>query len=59
MLYCGVTLSRIRRIWEHRKGATSGFASRYDVGQLVWYEYHEDIAAAITRERAIKAWQRS
>jgi putative endonuclease len=34
-------------------------ASRYDVGQLVWYEYHEDIAAAIACERAIKAWQRS
>ncbi|KQX42811.1 hypothetical protein ASD04_02280 [Devosia sp. Root436] len=31
---------------------------RYDCDKLVWYEVHEDVEAAILREKRIKDWKR-
>ena len=31
---------------------------RYDIHQLVWFEIHEEMIPAITRERQIKKWNR-
>ena len=36
-----------------------GFTSRYGVHTLVWYETLESRESAITREKAIKEWNRS
>jgi putative endonuclease len=58
-LYTGVTSDLIRRIWDHRQGATPSFASRYGVKRLVWYEELEDIVSAIAREKQIKRWRRA
>ena len=57
-LYVGVTNDLVRRIYEHREGFVEGFSKRHDLGLLVWYEVHEDINAAITREKTIKKWRR-
>ncbi len=35
-----------------------GFTSRYGCKLLVWYELHEDMVAAISREKQIKGGSR-
>ncbi|WP_334188642.1 GIY-YIG nuclease family protein [Noviherbaspirillum sp.] len=57
-LYTGVTRDLVRRTWEHKEDAVSGFTSKYGVHLLAWYEIHTSIDAAITREKQIKKWNR-
>ena len=57
-LYVGVTNDLVRRAWEHRNNVVKGFAKEHGVHRLVWYELHEDIYEAITREKRIKKWNR-
>jgi putative endonuclease len=57
-LYVGVTNDLIRRVQEHREGLVEGFTRRYRVKLLVFYEGHQDIREAITREKRIKRWRR-
>ena len=56
-LYTGVTSDIVQRVWQHKNG-TVGFTSRYGCKMLVWYEIHEDMSAAILREKQIKAGSR-
>src|SRR5436190_22292662 len=58
-LYTGVTSSLPRRAFEHREGLVKGFSARYGCKILVWYEPHETMIAAITREKQIKAGSRT
>ena len=58
-LYIGVTSNLQRRVWEHKKDLVEGFTKRYGVRHLVYYELHEDMASAITREKQMKKWNRS
>ena len=55
VLYTGATSDLIKRIHEHRTKALPGFTSRYNVDRLVFYEIFSDPAAAIAREKQIKA----
>ncbi len=57
--YTGVTSDLMQRIWQHRTGATPGFASEQGCKTLVWYEQHESMIEAILREKALKKWRRS
>jgi putative endonuclease len=57
-LYVGVTSDLTKRIWEHKNDLVEGFTKRYRVHQLVWYELHNTMETAITREKAIKEWKR-
>lgn len=57
-LYVGSTSDLMRRVWEHKNKAIPGFAAKYGVDRLVWYEMHESLAAAAQRERRIKEWKR-
>ena len=57
-LYVGVTGDLYRRVWEHRRGAGSRFARRYQIGSLVYYEQTPNSLAAIAREKQIKSWTR-
>ena len=59
ILYTGVTADLARRIYQHRAGETAGFTERFGLKRLVYYEFHEDIVAAIQREKNIKHWPRS
>lgn len=56
-LYVGVTSVLVKR-WEHKEKAVAGFAARYGVDRLVWYEAHDNAEAAIRREKQIKEWKR-
>ena len=47
-----------RRVFEHKIGATPGFASKYRIDRLVYYEETNDVHAAIAREKQIKGWLR-
>ncbi len=58
-LYTGVTTDLIKRIWQHREGFTQEFTKEHKITQLVWYEIHEDVQSAITREKQIKKWNRA
>ncbi len=57
-LYTGVTSNLLARIHQHRSGATGGFARRYGIKRLVWFEAHECMETAIFREKQIKRWRR-
>ncbi|MGU3537100.1 GIY-YIG nuclease family protein [Methylobacterium sp. A54F] len=57
-LYIGVTRDLARRMHEHRTGATPGFATRYGVQRLVWYETYDRAVEAIQREKSLKTWRR-
>ena len=58
-LYVGVTSDLVKRVWEHKDDLVEGFTSKYSVHLLVYYEMHEDMLGAITREKQIKKWDRS
>jgi len=57
-LYTGVTSDLIKRVWEHKNDLVEGFTKKHRVHDLVWFEHHETMVAAITREKAIKARKR-
>ena len=57
-LYIGVTSDLVKRVYQHRTEVTGGFTSKYHVKRLVYFEAHDDIAAAIAREKAMKKWRR-
>ena len=57
-LYTGVTSDLVKRIWEHKNGSNEGFTKKYAVHILVWYEQHETMESAISREKVIKKWER-
>ena len=59
VLYVGVTSDLARRAGEHRDGVSDGFTKRYGLKRLVFAEHHEDIRAAIQREKNLKHWPRA
>ena len=58
-LYVGVTGDLLRRTFEHREGMIDGFTKRYGLKRLVYFERHDDIRAAIQREKTMKHWPRA
>ena len=56
--YVGVTSNLPRRAFEHRRGLIKGFSTKYACKMLVWYELHDTMIGAITREKQIKAGSR-
>ena len=58
-IYIGVTNDIVRRIHEHRIKAVPGFASKYNITRLVWFEIYEDPISAISREKELKKWKRA
>jgi putative endonuclease len=57
-LYIGVTSELVKRVWEHKNNMVEGFTERYNVHRLVWYELHDSMESAITREKRLKNWKR-
>ena len=57
-LYIGVTSNLIQRIWQHQNNLVEGFTEKYAVHFLVYYELHEQMLAAIEREKQLKKWNR-
>jgi len=46
-------------VWEHKNDLIEGFTKKYGVHRLVYYELHEDMMAAIRREKQMKKWNRT
>ena len=57
-LYTGVTRDLIKRVHPHKTAEIEGFARKYGCKNLVYYEQHETMLAAIEREKQIKAGSR-
>ena len=57
-LYLGVTSDLVKRVWEHKNNAVEGFTEQYAVHHLVYFELHQDMMSAISREKQLKKWKR-
>ncbi len=57
-LYIGVTSYLIKRVYEHKNDAVKGFTEQHGVHTLIWYEQHENMQSAISREKHLKDWKR-
>jgi putative endonuclease len=53
-LYTEVTGHLVQRIFEHKQGIKGGFAARYKIDRLVYYESFDSVHSAIAREKQIK-----
>ena len=58
LLYTGVTSNLQCRTYMHRQGLVDGFSKKYNTKRLVYFEIHDQIYEAITREKQIKHWKR-
>jgi len=58
-LYTSMTNSIRRRVREHQLKLTVGFAAKYNMTRLVYFESFEDVRNAIEREKHVKAWTRA
>ena len=58
-IYISVTSDLKKRAWEHKNVQVDGFSEKYGVHDLVYYELHENMVSAITREKQIKKWNRA
>ena len=59
VLYVGVTSDLKKRVWQHKEKLTDGFTKQNNISKLVYYEATDDVLAAITREKQIKAGSRA
>jgi putative endonuclease len=57
-LYVGMTGNLSGRVGQHKDQFTDGFASDYVCTRLVWFERHQYVNNAISREKQIKRWRR-
>ena len=57
-IYIGVTNDLKKRVIEHKNYSNSGFSSKYNCVNLVYFERFNDIEKAIKREKQLKAWKR-
>ena len=58
-LYVGVTNDLFRRMHEHKQKLVPGFAEKYNLTWLAYFEETSDVESAIAREKQIKKWRRS
>jgi len=57
--YIGVTNNLLNRYNQHKtKSHPNSFTAKYNINKLVYYEYGEDVYAAIAREKQLKGWRR-
>ena len=58
-LYTSVTDDLKKQVHDHKHKLVSGFARKYNVTKLVYYEEENDANAAFAREKQIKDWPRT
>ena len=57
-LYIGVTSNLIQRLYQHKSDYVEGFSKKYRTHILVYFELHDNMESAITREKHLKRWNR-
>ena len=57
-MYVGVTADLTRRVYQHRVTEGSQHVADFGKTRIVFAERHEDIVAAIAREKRLKKWRR-
>ena len=58
-LYIGMTSNLQKRTWEHREKVVDGYAEKFNIDRLIYFEETNDVMAAIEREKQLKNWRRS
>lgn len=58
-LHIGVTSNLPQRIEQHREGLVGGFAKKYGLKMIVWYEHFDNLHDARHREVQMKEWRRA
>jgi putative endonuclease len=58
-LYVGLSTTLIKRVYQHKTKAATGFTSEYNVDQLVYYEIFDCLLEAKAREKQLKKWNRA
>lgn len=56
--YIGMTSVLSGRVWQHKRKVVEGFAKKYNINKLVYYEVFETAYYAIAREKQLKRWSR-
>lgn len=57
-IYIGVISDLASRTFQHKSNFVEGFTEKYFVHLLVWYEMHDTMESAITKEKLLKKWNR-
>ena len=58
-IYVGETSDLVQRVWQHKSGFVDGHTKQYNIKNLVWYEVHDTMVSAITREKVLKRWKQA
>ena len=58
VLYTGMTNDLRKRVWEHKEKIYKGFATKYNVDKIVYFERFSHVEEAVAREKQIKAGSR-
>ena len=58
-IYVGVTSNLAKRIDEHKNNLVQGFTSKYNCNKLVFFEVHNNMHSAISREKQLKGGSRA
>ena len=57
-IYIGFTKDLALRVESHKYKVVEGFTKTSGIYQRVWYQMHEDLMAALSREKQLKKWNR-
>ncbi len=59
-LYIGTTSRLVQRTYQHKEHLLpKSHTAKYNEVKLVYYEIHDTMLAAITREKRLKKWNRA
>jgi putative endonuclease len=58
VLYIGVTSNLLKRVYQHQTHQVDGFSKKYNLNDLVYFEMHNAMLDAISREKQLKHWNR-
>ena len=59
VLYTGMSAHLKQRIYQHKNKYSKGFANKYNINKLVYYESFDTPNEAIKREKQLKKWNRA
>lgn len=57
-IYVGMTNDLRRRLEQHHTKAINAHTDAYNIDLLVYFELHETLESAYTREKLLKRWKR-